>query len=371
MSTSHESKKSPENGKKAHNPRRLFSLDSMRSATSNTSRRSAASELDESVLRGQRSINPFELPNVQEKEDEHVEDPFNSYETGAESWIPGAPQVMSPTSPPVAGPPLDKSYSSNRLEPVRPPSLDSSKNNSAQYANFPTNRLWDNLRQHVLTPPARPTSPPSSIASPASTTHTGRTTTPKPSRLAKLGFRHVVEGARVIQDDTRRFGDEILRACAIARNGDPHKASKDPSMTSLNSNATSGQMANGAKRLDYLRRPMSVTSLSIQNVFQAGSGASLRHIHQTLVYYADIVGDKNASQHLSANLPHESRVLSTLLCPFLTPSKYPMSRIEEEQMNAVDAFELLLKSWIPLDEVCFLVCARPMSRLLTNSVCSR
>jgi hypothetical protein len=43
--------------------------------------------------------------------------------------------------------------------------------------------------------------------------------------------------------------------------------------------------------------------------------------------------------------------LSTLLCPFLTPAKYLAPKVEEEQVTAMDAFELVSKSWTPVDEV--------------------
>jgi hypothetical protein len=60
---------------------------------------------------------------------------------------------------------------------------------------------------------------------------------------------------------------------------------------------------------------------------------------------------RDSKQLVSANLPHESHVLSTLLCPFLTPAKYPAPKVEEEQVFAMDAFELVSKSWTPVDEV--------------------
>jgi hypothetical protein len=50
-------------------------------------------------------------------------------------------------------------------------------------------------------------------------------------------------------------------------------------------------------------------------------------------------------------LPYESHVLGTLLYPFLTPSKYPIVKEEEEKATAVEAFELILRIWTPIDEV--------------------
>jgi hypothetical protein len=66
-----------------------------------------------------------------------------------------------------------------------------------------------------------------------------------------------------------------------------------------------------------------------------------------LVHYStNLSTDQNSVQ-----LPYETRVLSTLLCPFFAPTSYPESRLEEEQLTAMDAFELLSNNWTPVDEV--------------------
>ena len=339
-------------------PRRIFSFDSVKSAAS--SRRSSA---DQQPPRGPRQqSNPFDLSNVQEQADE--QDPiilsprptrlsseptsgaadFNSvFASIPRPWDNQVPREQTP-----------------KFEPLRPTSTAPSRSFTPDITSplpSTTASRWENLRQHVLPVPVRPLTPPQRPGSAQSSIYShlpSRSTTPKPSRLARLGFKHVVEQAREVVDDTRKFGGEILRACATARYPEQHRNAKEreasSSSTTLTSTGANTSSNLTGKKLDYLRRPQSVASLASSSTSSLGPAApSLRFLYQILVYHSAPLRD--SKQHVSANLPHENHVLSTLLCPFLTPTKYPASKIEEEQTTAMEAFELISKNWTPADEV--------------------
>ncbi|KAF9051397.1 hypothetical protein BJ165DRAFT_1524338 [Panaeolus papilionaceus] len=272
---------------------------------------------------------------------------------------------------------------------------------------------WDSVRKHVLAPStssSRPSTPPqvppipahhiqpqrtgsSGISSlnalfptPPSSVHHhhqqsssggGRSGTPKPSRLARLGFKQVVEHAREVIDDARRFGDEITRACAAARGGASapfetgrgreREGSAFGSAISLpggasNLNLNLG-MGMGIGMGMGMGKRQSLASVSAFSSLGAASGSgaatapppSLKLLSQILIYNSGpahgaggAAGAGGAEQ--AFYLPHESLILSTLLCPFLTPTKYPISRLEEEQRMAIEAFELVSKSWVAFDE---------------------
>lgn len=111
--------------------------------------------------------------------------------------------------------------------------------------------------------------------------------------------------------------------------------------------SSSSQPSNSsARRLDYLRLPLSIASISSST--QASSPPSLRYLYQILVQYST---NMNPGQ-TSVQFPYENRVLFTLLCPFLSRKMYPIARLEEEQLTAVDSFELLSNSWAAANKVC-------------------
>ncbi len=252
-----------------------------------------------------------------------------------EHWIVAEPTL--PLDHAVVSPPVTQELQS-KLEPVRQlflePLRSSTPTNSSATA-APSSKLWDNLRHHVLPSSIRPSTPPQQGS---------RSGTPKPSRLAKLGsFKHLVDDARSVEADTRKFREEILRACGVARYGEVIPArEKDGSVTST---ATSGAAAGGWK-LDYLRRPLSIASVPSSS--QTASPPSFRYLYQILVSYSEGSNRRPFATHF----PHEDRLLSTLLNPFLFRISYPVLRLDEEQVTAVDAFELLSRSWPPADEVC-------------------
>ena len=341
-------------------PRRLFSFDSVKSAAS-SSRRSGSSS-DHQPPRGPR--HPFDLSNVQEYvEEQHpiIYSPKPTRSTTKPLPESAPADGFNSAFASTARPWDDQAHHEQRrkLEPVRSipvAPVRSFTPDTAVPSPSPTASRWENLRQHVL--PVRPLTPPQRPGSAQSSTHShlpSRSTTPKPSRLARLGFKHVVEQVREVVDDTRKFGGEILRACAVARypeqprNAKEREASSSSTTSTGTGTNTSSSNLTG-KKLDYLRRPQSSVSLASSSNGSLGSVApSLRFLHQILVYHSAPLRDPN--QHVSSDLPHETHVLSTLLCPFLTPAKYPTQKVEEEQVTAIEAFELVSKSWTPVDEV--------------------
>lgn len=251
-----------------------------------------------------------------------VTDPISGYYGATERW------KNTDSFTPTEYTPSPQDVSLPSLQPMRQASLEPMRFGTP----LPSAKLWDNLRHHVLTPPVRPSTP--------SSLQTSRSGTPKPSRFAKLGLRQVVEDVATMEGGMRKFAEEILRACNIARYGEIQKPSRE------REGSSSSQPANSSgRRLDYLRRPLSIASISSST--QSTSPPSLRYLYQVLVHHST---NLNTDQR-SVILPYESRLLSTLLCPFLSHRNYPMLRLEEEQLTAMDAFELLSNSWAPADEV--------------------
>jgi hypothetical protein len=257
-------------------------------------------------------------------------DPISGYYGATERWI------NTDNFTPTEYTPSPQDVSLPSLQPMRQASLEPMRFGTP----VPSAKLWDNLRHHVLTPPVRPSTP--------SSLQTSRSGTPKPSRFAKLGLRQVVEDVATMEGGMRKFAEEILRACNIARYGETQRTSRE------REGSSSSQPANSSgRRLDYLRRPLSIASISSST--QPTSPPSLRHLYQILVHYSTNLN----TDHRFVQIPYESRILSTLLCPFLSHKNYPMSRLEEEQLTAMDAFELLSSSWAPADDVC--CCLKPFA----------
>lgn len=309
-------------------PRRLYSSDSNKSSTSS---------IEYNLPRGPRPMN--RVVSVDE-EDEKDRNHLGSIPEIKEHWIAAEPTSLLDHT--VAWPPVTQELQS-KLEPVRQPFLEPVRsstptNSSATATALPSSKLWENLRHHVLPSSVRPSTP---------TQQGSRSGTPKPSRFAKISsFKQLVDDARSVDADTRKFGEEILRACGVARYGEVM-----PTRESVINTATSGGAAGGWK-LDYLRRPHSVSSVPSSS--QTASPPSFRYLYQILVSYSEGSNRRQVSTHF----PHEDRLLSTLLSPFLFPTPYPVLRLDEEQITAVDAFELLSRSWPPTDGVC--LCGLPL-----------
>jgi len=330
------------NQQKKRNPRRIFSFDSIKS--NNSSRRS----LSECEATKVNLRSPFELSNVQEGDNE-----TNSVAGG---HVTAVQEPISDINS-ITSSPADRARSSTRLEPVRPTSIpprSSTPDTPRSVPSTTTKARWENLRQHVLPGPLRPLSPQQKPTTPSVSLFNPplRSSTPKSSGFSRLGFRQVVEHVQEVVD-TRRFGKEILKACAAARYAEASRSTKDRdgqlSAISLSGTVTSASTTTTGRKMDCF--PQSIASLA-----SASSGStispSLKPLYQLLVYHSRPSAETD--QRIPVHLPHESHVLGTLLCPFLTPSKYPFIKGEEEKATAVEAFELILRIWTPVDEVSLL-----------------
>lgn len=257
------------------------------------------------------------------------------------SWKPLAPASQSrPTSP-------SGSESSTRI----PPS--------------PSKARWEHVRQHVLPstsrPAAIPTPAPPVTSIPRSSTPLqqavpARAQAMKPSRFARLGFKHVVEHMRdvTIVDDNRRFADEVLKVCWQARFMEPTKGSRagrDPILDSgasnlylpfmsnsslANTNDSSSTLSQLNQKKTDLKRPQSVQSLALAN----RQVPTVRYIHVMLLHYANPSAEQ---PKVASFLPNEPQLLSALLTPFTT--RTAGSRADEERWFSVESFEIAVKTW--------------------------
>lgn len=133
-----------------------------------------------------------------------------------------------------------------------------------------------------------------------------------------------MESARqVAVDDSQKFAYELQRACWASRFGEVK------AQTSINTHGSSlsiNQLTNVKTRRASL--PLAT--------------ASLKQLYHVLLNHAS-----SESRHI----PLESIVLSTLLVPFLTLDKG--ARVDEERWFALESFEIMRKTWGPIDEVCY------------------
>jgi hypothetical protein len=321
--------------------KRLFSLDNIKSGKSrrNPSESSNNDSGDStSWFRHGRTTSKPSLGDVQEspKADAYEEFLFRSGRVTSPTQDPFASRPGTPTADPFAGGRSEHSARSKTPEGNRP--------------GTPTRR-WDQLRHHVLPTPSRPSTPPGHIPRPPSA-GPSRPSTPKPSRLAKLGFKQVVEHARDA-DSTRKFGEELARVCVAIRypEGTKSKAEKDSQSTIAgggttmtlpfmsNATLTSINQTGVSKKSDG-KRPQSALSFP-----GTSKNVSLKALYQLLLYNSSPSSDSAPAPFL----PKEDQVLSVLLVPFLVPSQ--SSKWEEERTIAVETIELLCRSWLPLDQV--------------------
>ena len=310
---------------KRRNPRRLFSFDSIKS--NNSSRRSSSEQETTKNFRS-RPLNPFELSNIQGGDNETI---FLTGDHPGHVALVEEPVSISPNG-------NEHSQSSTRLERVTPTSISSRSStldNAPSAPSITTRARWENLRQHVLPGRVRPSSPLQKQTSAQSSLHkpSPSSSAPRPSRL---GLRQVVEYARDVSDSVHKFGKEILQACAAARYTEVLRSTRDRDGQSSTISPTS---TSTGRKMDYF--PQSIASLTSPS--ESTTAPSLKPLYQVLIYHSRKTGQRH--------LPYESHVLGTLLCPFLTPSKYPTVKEEEEKATAVEAFELILKIWAPIDEV--------------------
>ncbi|KDR72729.1 hypothetical protein GALMADRAFT_228996 [Galerina marginata CBS 339.88] len=313
-------------------PPDLFSSDSVASVT--FSRRSSASEAPKSPERlgflepstGQRRDNKLDGVTRQVKQ---ATEPTLKPRPAEEPGPTGASKRPPSNSGSFRDPPT-----SPKVEPVRPIT---SKHFTPdiQTNTLPRTRArWEILRQHVLSAASRPMT---------ALIHSGSAhsfvTNNSLSRSAVPN--HVVGRAQDIENDAHKLGEEILSSCVIARYGQRFGEERDihGSTTTLTGMGTKAPFATtGGKKMDDMHRQLPVAPL-------ATAAPSLRFLHQVLLYHVSLP-ELNAA----VNLPHENQVLSTLLCPFLTPTKYPAAQLEEEKFMAMETFEVLSNRWVPSDE---------------------
>ncbi|KAJ3564680.1 hypothetical protein NP233_g8138 [Leucocoprinus birnbaumii] len=305
---------------------------------------------------------------------------------------------------------------------------------------------WDSVRRHVLLAAgggqsAPPASGPSSSRSgtptlpqhytqPSSASSTTTSFTPLPpqrppsrsqtprSRLAaRFGFKHVVDHVReAAVDENRKFGDDVFRACWMARSGggvaDLTQTSGAPgygrskhgdtlntvfsknttlgsaySASSSTPNLSSGvgfhakrNSSGGTPQSPYgtggAFNPSSTSTFNVSATLASASASAYNLINSTSHLtssaqqqqqqpFSAAVPSVKALHHVlwqasgssgtslrSTYLPHEALVLSSLLVPFLSGSATAdAGKVEEERWLAVDAFELLVKTWPPSSEV--------------------
>jgi hypothetical protein len=310
-------------------PRRLFSFDSIKS--NNSSRRSSS---DQETAKNFRS--PLNH-NVQE----------GNNETNFFGGVTFVEEPISDINLAITGSShTGRGWSSSGLERAAPTST-SSRSSTSTPDNAPSVPLtasrarWEYLRQHVLPDRIRPSSPlqkqtlsQASLPKPSATLSTLR-----PTGRSRLGLWLT----RDVDDDTRKFGKEVLKACTAARYAEVSRLTKDRDgqLSTISLSGTTSSALTGRKS-DYF--PQSIASLT--STSGSANAPSLKPLYQVLIYRSRLSSETGRTP-----LPHESHVLGTLLCPFLTPSKYPIVKEEEEKATATEAFELILEFWPPIDEV--------------------
>jgi len=151
-----------------------------------------------------------------------------------------------------------------------------------------------------------------------------RSQTPKPSRLARLGFRQVVEQTRIVAaEEMDSFKIDIYQACLRARFGSSRpKEMLQPGYLPFMSSASL------TANVTFNTGKSSITSETVP--------PSLKELHNVLLRYAS-AGSNNAAW----DLPYESEVLSALLTPFVFESR----RNEDDQWLAIESFELAVQTW--------------------------
>jgi hypothetical protein len=181
-----------------------------------------------------------------------------------------------------------------------------------------------------------------------------RPTTPKPSRFAKLGFRQAAENvaqtsASSSSSMARKFSDDVFHACNAAR--------FSMSGTSLGKQGK-GETTVGSNFLPFanpnalqpLRHPQSQHSLTTV-ASKIGMKPTLQHLYSTLFLQSQ---SQSQHQHQYVGLgvlPHETLVLSALLCPFVADVDKGMGTevdggvAGEEILLSLEIFGIVVKAW--------------------------
>ena len=316
---------------KKHFPRRLFSFDSLRSSRtpsqhSNDVRATVYSQVDE------------------------AEDPFgdDAGATGQGIWLDDRDDVHKHSKLPTTA-----SLATLPERSSTPDSLSST-------ASGPSSRArWDKIRQHVLRSAAndRQGSPQPQPTPLASDFPPSRSTTPKPLRFPRLGFRQVVEQTR---EDTGIFANEIRKACWMSRYPEYFKSKGErdnstatiyssslylPFMSNASLSGPNNISSGIARRQDSMASQSTLPSpLTPSN---QRSVPTLRPLWQLLMTYATPFPDGKLR---CAVLPHETLVLSVLQGPFLKLDRLQDGMLDERRL-AMESFEIIFRTWFPDNEV--------------------
>lgn len=330
------------------NPVRLFSFDTFKTPSSRSSLDKPEHGLDSK---------PSTLDRILERRDQGSIVGETAHQNWTDQELVESPRLREEPLPFIRS---ERRVNLRKPEPLNLNTTATHEASEDQPLRSPSGARWERLRQHVLPVPTRSVTPPIPPSPHSSITSLPpRSQTPKPSRLARLGFRHVVDQVREVDvDDTRKFAAEIQNICWSIRPAEGHriKVDREPTGSSLHlpfmstmSLATVGSIDNlthGSSKKLEVRRPPSVQSLAHAHY----PVLSVRSLHQSLLRHATL----SASKPLPASsLPLETLVLSTLLTPFVTFERG--THMEDERRLAAEAFSVITRTWPPLDEVspCF------------------
>ena len=217
---------------------------------------------------------------------------------------------------------------------------------------------WEQLRHHVLRPATPPPSQSAATISSSATSQASHSQPAKPSRLARLGFRSVVEHAReVVSDDARKFAQELNRICWSIRLTEPQKARAEREAGSTGSSSHMHFKPDlpfvAGAAVSTVEAHRGGTGKSFDKLHLASSGpiqlrtvASVGPLHQSIQRHAIPFQDGMCT---TTHLPSESLVLSTLLIPFFNTKGSPY--LDEERWLAIETFEFITRTWAPMDEV--------------------
>lgn len=276
----------------------------------------------------------------------------------------GSPQSFSPIMSPRA---LQSTVGSSTS--TRHPTSDSVSSSSTLP---PSQGRWDQIRSAVRAaqPPPTVASPPplaSSAASISSFSTSSHPTSP-PVSAAKTPkssrFRAVVDSAATQQvlDASARFEADLRRACWETRYGSTlfpmpaydGRSDRDAYATPLATGTStafnipmtaSSSTFNEPYLKSGLKRPPSLHSV----VATPSAPQSVNILYQTLLAHAPLTTASSGPSNI--RLPLEAEIMSVLLSPLLSGDRG--KRMEDERRVALDAFELITKTWrSPSFEVC-------------------
>ena len=311
---------------KKHFPRRLFSFDSLRS------RRTQSRDSHDGRATFYSQVDA-------------AEDPFgdDGGATGQEIWLDDKDDIHNQSG-------HSKLLPDQLSRASTPDSLSSTAS--------PSRARWDKIRQHVLLSAANAAQgSPQPQPTPLASSPPPRSTTPKPSRFPRLGFRQVVEQAK---EDTDIFTNEIRRACWMSRYPEyfKSKGERDVSTVTMNSSTlylpfmsnASGSGTSGISSGITRRQDTTASQSSLPSPFTPSiqrSVPTIKPLWQLLMTYATPSSDGTLR---CAVLPHETLVLSVLQGPFLKLDRL-QDGIPDERRLAMESFEIIFRTWFPDNEV--------------------